>query len=110
MTKTLHGIINKYGAEIVIARLMEQIRLLSECDDIRDEVADTVSQYASDTEFIYSLCEYTNLITYASDKPTLVDNNWEDEESKKELEEYAKSRKSKHGTIEISLYLLPAQR
>lgn len=109
MTKTLRGIVSKYGTATVIARLMEQIRLLSLCNDISDEVAETVNQYAADTEFIYSLCKYTNLITYTSEKPALTDQGWEDEDAKEELEEYAKSRKSKGGTVEISLYLLPSQ-
>jgi len=109
MTKALQGVIGKYGAETVIARLMEQIRVLSECDDIRDEVARTVRQYTSDIEYIYDICEYTNLVTYASDNPRLSNENWDNEDAKKELEEYAGIRKAKSTPNEAGRYLLPSQ-
>ncbi|MBS4007480.1 MAG: hypothetical protein KGZ45_03520 [Clostridium sp.] len=109
MTKTLEAILTIYGTETVVARLMEQIRLLSEVIEVRDEVAAVVNQYSSDTEYIYSLCEYTNLITYASDNVQLVDNHWEDESAKKELVEDALQRKRKGGSATVSIYLFPTE-
>ena len=66
-----------------------------------------VNQYKSDTEYIYSLCEYTNLLTYASDNPRLMDENWEDKLTKKELQDYAKARRRSPQT---GVYLFPSQR
>lgn len=87
MNKTLDMILKKYGAEHVVARLIEQLRLVAESKD--EEVIKTVKQlvaeYPSDTEYIYSLCEFSNLLTYASTNPTITDEAWKEEDIRQEL-------------------------
>lgn len=107
MIKTLKVIIKRYGAEKIMARLMEQIRLLSYDNAMRDEVAAIVNQYEADTEYIYSLCEYTNLITYTSENPHLSDEPWEDEVMKKGLENHGKKKKRK--LTKASVYMFPTE-
>ena len=87
MNKTLDVILKTYGTEHVIARLIEQLRLAAESKD--EEVTKTVKQlvteYPSDTEYIYSLCEFSNLLTYASANPTITDGPWKEEDIRQEL-------------------------
>lgn len=87
MNKTLDMILKIYGAEHVIARLIEQLRLVAESKD--EEVIKTVKQlvaeYPSDTEYIYSLCKFSNLLTYASADPTISDEPWKEEGIRQEL-------------------------
>lgn len=109
MTHSLKGIIKQYGTETVIARMMEQIRLLTEAGEVRDVAVDMVNQYKSDTEYIYSLCEFTHLVAYASDKPYLSDDPWEDKKTKKELEGYAKVNELKCRVTQISLHPFSTQ-
>jgi hypothetical protein len=87
MNKTLDIILKKYGAEHVVARLIEQLRLAAESKD--EEVTKTVKQlvaeYPSDTEYIYSLCEFSNLLTYTSVDPMITDEPWKEEGIRQEL-------------------------
>ncbi len=87
MNKTLDVILKIYGAEHVIARLIEQLRLAAESKD--EEVTKTVKQlvaeYPSDTEYIYGLCEFSNFLTYASANPTITDEPWKEEGIRQEL-------------------------
>ncbi|HCS74131.1 MAG TPA: hypothetical protein DIW17_09675 [Clostridiales bacterium] len=87
MNKTLDMILKIYGAEHVVARLIEQLRLVAESKD--EEVIKTVKQlvaeYPSDTEYIYSLCEFSNLLTYTSADPTITDEPWKEEGIRQEL-------------------------
>ena len=87
MNKTLDMILKIYGAEHVVARLIEQLRLVAESKD--EEVIKTVQQlvaeYPSDTEYIYSLCEFSNLLTYTSADPTITDEPWKEEGIRQEL-------------------------
>lgn len=81
MNKTLNAIFNKYGAEVVVARILEQFKLLatSKDEDVVNVVKDLVLSFKSDTEYIYCLCEYTNIITYVSENIEITDGEWEDE-------------------------------
>lgn len=87
MNKTLDMILKIYGAEHVIARLIEQLRLVAESKDeeVIKTVKQLVSEYPSDTEYIYSLCEFSNLLTYASADPTISDEPWKEEGIRQEL-------------------------
>lgn len=88
MNKTLEALLEKYGEEHVIARIMEQLRLLVESTD--EEVIRTVkglaTEYPSDTEYIYNLCEFSNLLTYVSPNPTIIDGPWVEEEMRQYLQ------------------------
>lgn len=106
MSKALKAILEKYGTEEVIARLMEQLRLLAEDSGIREEVAEVVRSYPSDTEYIYVLCEYTNLITYTTEEPKLNDGIWEDMGVKRELE----SQHSKRANVCSNVIPIPLDR
>ncbi len=89
MNKIAYLLLKKYGAGVVIARIMEQLRLLAECEDedVLKAVKDLIISSSCDTEYIYNLCEYTNLVTYASGNPTITDALWVDEESKQEIQD-----------------------
>lgn len=81
MNKTMNAILKNYGTENVISRLMEQLRILADSND--EEVTFTVKKLLSDlpcdTEYIYNLCEFTNLVTYTSDKAAINDVPWKEE-------------------------------
>lgn len=84
MDKTLDIILKKYGAEIVVARILEQLKLLatSKDEDVVKVVKELVLSSKSDTEYIYTLCEYTNLATFVSENIDITDDDWEDEEAR----------------------------
>jgi len=65
MNKTLKALLSKYGTEKVIARILEQLRIIatSEDEEVKDAVKELIASSGCDTEYIYSLCEYTNLVT-----------------------------------------------
>ena len=75
MNKTLKALIRKYGTEEIIARILEQLKLLVETEDeeVRKAVKDLILDSGSDTEYIFNLCEYTNLVTYVSDRTYISD-------------------------------------
>ena len=87
MNKTLDIIIKKYGIETVIARLIEQLRILSESnnDDVTSTVKSFLNETPSDTEYIYNLCEFTHLVTFASNNEKINDSPWEEDEVRKTL-------------------------
>ena len=53
MNKTLEAILNKYGAEVVIARIMEQLNILalSEDDEAKQEAVELLEGSGCDTEY-----------------------------------------------------------
>lgn len=86
MNKTLKMILDKYGAEVVIARILEQLRLLAETQD--EEVIETVKEAVEgycDTEYIYNLCEFPGVTTYASEIINISDDIWVDKGLRKNL-------------------------
>ncbi|GAB6180164.1 hypothetical protein JCM14036_14830 [Desulfotomaculum defluvii] len=78
MNNTLEMLIEKYGAEVIIARILEQLRLLAQSknQEVIDVVKTLLSETGCDTEYIYTLCEYTNLATYVSDTIQITDEPW----------------------------------
>ena len=84
MSRTLKLLLEEFGTESVIARILEQLRLLAESDDpkVKEVIVSLINDCACDTEYIYSLCMFTNLVTYVSDNPKLSDNPWFDEYSR----------------------------
>jgi len=87
MNKTLNGIINKFGTEEVVARILEQLRLLADCKDenVLKEAKELINSLSSDTEYIYTLCEYTNLVAYVSENSEITDAPWADEDERQEV-------------------------
>ena len=84
MNTTLKTLLADYGTESVIARLLEQLKLaaLSEDKEVRATVKELLESSACDTEYIYSLCEYTNLVTYAGETQEVTDGPWNDRDAK----------------------------
>lgn len=84
MNKTLKALLNQYGTEKVIARILEQLKILATSDD--DEVKKTVKELVKssgcDTEYIYSLCEFSNLVTFVSEEAMVSDFPWKEEKPK----------------------------
>lgn len=87
MNKTLDMILKKFGAEHIIARLIEQLRIAAQSNDeeVINTVKELVVEYPSDTEYIYSLCEFSNLLTYTSVNPTVMDELWKDEDIRQKI-------------------------
>lgn len=87
MNNTLKALLSKYGTEKVIARIMEQLRLLavSKDEEVKKAVGELITASGCDTEYIYSLCEFTNLVTYVSEEAVVKDSPWTDENSKAEI-------------------------
>lgn len=78
MNQTLKALLNKYGTETVIARILEQLKLLalSKDEEVRETVIDLIVSSGCDTEYIYTLCEYTNFATYVSEQAEVTDRPW----------------------------------
>lgn len=78
MNQTLKALLKKYGTETVIARILEQLKLLalSKDEEVRKTVADLVASSHCDTDYIYTLCEYTNFATYVSEQVEVTDKPW----------------------------------
>jgi hypothetical protein len=87
MNKTLKLLLNKYGTEAVISRILEQLKILAQCED--EEVTKTVKELLEDTdcdtEYIYNLCEYSNLVTYLSEDIKITNSPWNDKAGKCEM-------------------------
>jgi hypothetical protein len=79
MNKTLHELLNEYGTETVIARILQQLQLLalSKDKECKKVVRNLVKAAICDTEYIYMLCEYTNLMTYVSDNVHVTNGHWQ---------------------------------
>lgn len=87
MNQTLKALLSKYGIEAVIARILEQLKLMafSKDEEVKMVVKDLLQSSGCDTEYIYSLCEYTNLATYISEEDEVTDDSWNDEGAKSEI-------------------------
>ena len=94
MTRSLQGLIRRYGTERILARVMEQLRLLagSPDSDVRQAVAEVAQDYPCDVEYLHALCEYNARVTYVSDQQTLSDEPWQDRDIKQALERLGRSR------------------
>ncbi|MBP2033470.1 hypothetical protein J2Z42_002173 [Clostridium algifaecis] len=81
MAKNLNELINEYGAETIIARIMEQLKILAKCEDaeVIASVEGLIENTGCDTEYIYSLCEYGNLVTYVSEDIKITESPWFEE-------------------------------
>ena len=84
MNTTLKTLLADYGTESVIARILEQLKLvvLSEDAEVKAAVKELIESSACDTEYIYTLCEYTNLVTYAGETEEVTDGPWNDPAAK----------------------------
>ena len=81
MAKDLNELINEYGVETIIARIMEQLKILAKCKDaeVIASVKGLIESTGCDTEYIYSLCEYGNLVTYVSENIEIRELPWIEE-------------------------------
>jgi len=81
MSRTLKLLLEEFGTETVIARILEQLMLLAKCDDpkVKEIVVNLVNECGCDTEYIYALCVFTNAITYADANPVVSDKPWLEE-------------------------------
>ena len=84
MNSTLRTLVSEYGTETIIARVLEQLKLaaLSDDEEVRAAVRELLETAACDTEYLYLLCEYTNLMTYVSETAEVTDGPWNDRNSK----------------------------
>ncbi len=89
MNNTLKALLKKYGTEEIIARVIEQLRILATCEDEDEDVKKVVKELLAssscDTEYIYTLCEFTNLVTYVSEEAVITDSLWNEEDSRDEI-------------------------
>lgn len=78
MNETLISLTEKYGTEVIIARILEQLKLLAHSEDkeVVQAVKELITSAGCDTEYIYTLCEYTNLATFVSDNIQVTDSSW----------------------------------
>lgn len=78
MNKTLRELFETYGEEVVVGRILDQLKLLAYSDDeeVRGTVVAAVNDAGCDTEYIYSLCEYTNLVSYAAEDVSVTTEPW----------------------------------
>ena len=70
MNQSLQALMNQYGEEEVVARVLEQLKLLVFTDDmeVHETVKSALIDATSDIDYLSNLCEYTNLVTFAEDK------------------------------------------
>jgi len=87
MNKTLEAILAKYGAEAVIVRLMDQLNILafSKDDALKQEAVELLEESGCDTEYIYSIFEFANLVDYVSEEDEVTDEPWYDKKAKQQL-------------------------
>lgn len=60
---------------------MEQLKILAKCEDaeVIDSVKGLIERTGCDTEYIYNLCEYGNLVTYVSENTKVTESPWIEE-------------------------------
>ena len=87
MNSTLRTLVSEYGTETMIARVLEQLKLaaLSDDEEVRAAVRELLETAACDTEYLYLLCEYTNLMTYVSETAEVTDGLWKDQMARTSL-------------------------
>ena len=78
MKKSLRELFETYGEEAVVGRILEQLKLLAFSDDkeVKETVVAALNDTGCDTEYLYNLCEYTNLVSYASEEVTVSTEPW----------------------------------
>ena len=81
MNRTLEALIQKFGVKTIIARILEQLKLLalSEEEEVKDTAKKLIKDCGCDTEYLFNLCEYTNLVAFTSDKIEITDSPWNDD-------------------------------
>ena len=87
MNSTLRTLVSEYGTETIIARVLEQLKLaaLSDDEEVKAAVRELLETAACDTEYLYLLCEYTNLMTYVSETAEVTDGLWKDQMARTSL-------------------------
>jgi len=80
MNKSLKELFETYGEEVVVGRILEQLKLLAFSDDkeVKEAVIAALNDAGCDTEYIFNLCEYTNLVSYASDEVIITTEPWKE--------------------------------
>ena len=80
MNKSLKELFETYGEEVVVGRILEQLKLLAFSDDkeVIKAVIAALNDAGCDTEYIFNLCEYTNLVSYASEEVTVTTEPWKE--------------------------------
>lgn len=80
MNKLLKELFETYGEEVVVGRILEQLKLLAFSDDeeVKEAVIAALNDAGCDTEYIFNLCEYTNLVSYASDEVAITTEPWKE--------------------------------
>jgi hypothetical protein len=81
MAKNLKELIKKYGAETIVVSVMEQLKILAKCQDteVIASVKGLIESTGCDTEYIYNLCEFGNLVTYVSQNSKVTESPWLEE-------------------------------
>jgi len=92
MNRTFKLMLDEFGTEEVIARIMEQLNILATCNDQEAKKAaiSLVKDCGCDTEYIYTLCTFTNLVAYVSEFPIVSDGPWIDAPSRPEVPGFSK--------------------
>ena len=80
MNKSLKELFETYGEEVVVGRILEQLKLLAFSDEkeVKETVVAALNDTGCDTEYIFNLCEYTNLVSYASEEVTVTTDPWKE--------------------------------
>ena len=80
MNKFLKELFETYGEEVVVGRILEQLKLLAFSDDkeVKEAVIAALNDADCDTEYIFNLCEYTNLVSYASEEVEVSAEPWKE--------------------------------
>jgi len=78
MKKSLKELFETYGEEVVVGRILEQLKLIAFSDDeeVKETVVAALNDAGCDTEYIFNLCEYTNLVSYASEEVVITNEHW----------------------------------
>lgn len=78
MKKTLEELLKEYSQEVVVGRILEQLKLLifSKDEEVIRTVKEAFKDAGCDTEYIYMLCEYSNLTSYASEEVNVTSSPW----------------------------------
>ena len=80
MNKSLKELFESFGEEVVVGRILEQLKLLAFSDDkeVKEAVIAALNDAGCDTEYIFNLCEYTNLVSYASEEVSITTEPWKE--------------------------------
>lgn len=80
MNKSLKELFESFGEEVVVGRILEQLKLLAFSDDkeVKEAVIAALNDAGCDMEYIFNLCEYTNLVSYASEEVTVTTEPWKE--------------------------------